>query len=95
MICKNCGARIADNAGFCGKCGCETIHSETERALLLGPVGGEPPGAVSLAGPVKTVLSRPAATVCGDTKLLRYELVAEDPAAGIRRDGLLYAFPLR
>ena len=71
----------------------ENLCSETERALLLGPVGGEPPGAVSLAGPVKTVLSQPAATVCGDTKLLRYEILAEDSAAGIRRDGLLYDLP--
>ena len=73
----------------------ENLCSETERALLLGPVGGEPPGAVSLAGPVKTVLSQPAATPCGATRLLRYEIIAEDPAAGIRRECLLYGFPLR
>ncbi len=73
----------------------ENLCSETERALLLGPVGGEPPGAVSLSGPVKTVLSQPVATPCGDTRLLRYELFAEDPAAGIRRDGLLYGFQFK
>ena len=29
MICKNCGARIADNAGFCGKCGAKLPVQKT------------------------------------------------------------------
>ncbi len=71
----------------------ENLYSETERRLLLGPANDEPAGAVSLAGPVKTVISPPTATPCGATRLLRYEIFAEDPAASIRRDGLLYGLP--
>ena len=73
----------------------ENLYAETERALLFGPAGGEPAGAVSLAGPVKTVVSQPSATPCGAARLLRYELSAEDPAAVLRRDGLLYGFQFK
>ena len=40
MICKNCGARIADNAGFCGKCGAKTASGQPSREEIRARVQG-------------------------------------------------------
>ncbi len=68
----------------------ENLYSETERALLFAT---EPPnGNVNLAGPIRTVVSHPTDTTCGNAKLYRFELSAE--CGAIRRDGLLYGLQM-
>ena len=69
----------------------ENLYSRTERRLLLADEGRV--GSVSLAGPVKTVVSDPDATPCGEAELLRIELSAATGDGAIRREGLLYAVP--
>ena len=64
----------------------ENLYSETEQALLFSPK--EPNGSVNLAGLVRTVVTHPTDTPCGNAKLYRLELSAEN--APIRREGLLY-----
>ncbi len=64
----------------------ENLYSETERALLFSAEA--PNGNVNLAGPIRTVVTHPTDTPCGNAKLYRFELSAEnDP---IRHEGLLY-----
>ena len=69
----------------------ENLQTETERRILLAE--REPDGSVDISGPVKTVVSPPTSTPCGETRLLRMEISAEDAAAGISRGALLYAIP--
>ena len=64
----------------------ENLYSETERALLFS--AEEPNGGVNLAGPLRTAITPPTDIPCGNAKLCRFELSAEN--APIRREGLLY-----
>ena len=64
----------------------ENLYSETEQALLFS--AETPSGNVNLAGPIRTVLTHPTDSPCGNAKLYRFELSAEN--APIRRGGLLY-----
>ena len=69
----------------------ENLQAETERRILQAEK--ELASAVDVSGPVKTVIPPPSSTPCGDTRLIRMEISAEDTAAGISRSGLLYAIP--
>ena len=64
----------------------ENLYSETERALLFAAEA--PEGTVNLAEPIRKVVTQPTETPCGNAKLYRYELSADN--GEIRRDGLLY-----
>ncbi len=67
------------------------LQAEAERLILLS--AREPAGAVDISGPVKTVVSPPSSTPCGDTCLFRMEMSAENTDADLSRGGLLYAIP--
>ena len=69
----------------------ENLQADAERRILL--TEKEPAGSVDVSGPVKTVVSPPSSTPCGETRLFRMEISAEDTAAGISRGCLLYAIP--
>ena len=55
MICKNCGARIANNAGFCGKCGAKAAPAQPSREEIRARVqgGGRQAAPVRSAAPAR------------------------------------------
>ena len=66
----------------------ENLQSQTEQKLLFSTE--EPSSDVSLADPIRTVVSSPELSNCGTAHLIRHELSAENAKASIRRDSLLY-----
>ncbi len=66
----------------------ENLQSQTEQKLLFS--AEEPASDVTLAYPIRTVVSSPELSDCGTAQLIRQELSAENAKGTIRRDSLLY-----
>ena len=78
MICKNCGARIADNAGFCGKCGAKTASGQPSREEIRARVqgGGRQAATTRTAAPARRAAPAGGAMPLGLDKSRLFVLAA-------------------
>lgn len=78
MICKNCGARIADNAGFCGKCGAKAASGQPSREEIRARVqgGGRQTPTTGRAAPVRRAAPAGGAALQGLDKSKLFVLAA-------------------
>ena len=78
MICKNCGARIADNAGFCGKCGAKAAPAQPSREEIRARVqgGGRQAAPVRSAAPARRAAPSGGAALQGLDKSRLFVLAA-------------------
>ena len=78
MICKNCGARIADNAGFCGKCGAKAAPAQPSREEIRARVqgGGRQAAPVRSAAPARRAAQSGGAALQGLDKSRLFVLAA-------------------
>ena len=67
-----------------------TLSANTERAVLFSSED-YPAGAVTLSGPVHTVLSKPETSATGPAELVRYDLSVKTEDGAISREAILYS----